>query len=395
VDDNKKDLQRRRQEMQELSTRQTHLIDHMEKDEDCDNEHLLQELSVVSTAIGGHRREIQRLEGLVMIEVGVTEIKLEERVVLVAGKMTRVPGLSDGSIVWIPPSYVDEVALTKSTDITVVQRMLPVAHSVQGTLVQQWGARGRGWGEFIDPSNVATYGGLCLVSDYGNDRIQVFTLNGTFLRQWTTGLLSRPKSSAVNEKGEVFVNCCSNTVQDDRIDNRIMVFALDGTFLREWKLGVAFTQTKLGIAVNATSGYIYVARGQDGCVAVYRPDGSYVKDIGVKGNDEGELLNAVDVVVHGDEVLVCDRLNDQIKVFGLDGEFLRAWGEELDEPCGLAVTEAGEVIVCDEGNYRIQVFRLDGSFVRKWDVVQPVSVAVSGDKILVCSPEDHLVEVFV
>jgi DNA-binding beta-propeller fold protein YncE len=246
-------------------------------------------------------------------------------------------------------------------------------------------------GAFISPWGVAMYDELCFVADYGNGRIQVFKLDGTFMRQWTTGDDSAPTSVAVNEKGEVFV--C------DRSNDCISVFALDGTFLREWDLESESMGTNYGIAVNST-GDIYVAKCGDGCIGMYRQDdGTVVRHWGEFGDGEGQFQGPVGVAVHGDEVLVCD--TDRIKVFALNGAFLRQWGSrggeagQLNIPKGLAVTKGGEVIVCDNGNDRVQIYGLDGSFLRQWNVTQAVGVAVSGHKVVVCNVTDHAVQVFV
>ena len=59
--------------------------------------------------------------------------------------------------------------------------------------------------------------------------------------------------------------------------------------------------------------------------------------------------------------MVCDCDNHRIQVFGLDGTFLRQWGEEgtgegqFNEPTAVVV-RGEEVIVCDLANHRIQVF---------------------------------------
>lgn len=47
-----------------------------------------------------------------------------------------------------------------------------------------WGERGSGQGQFLEPTGAAIGGGAVYVMDLGNDRIQVFDLDGTFLRMW-------------------------------------------------------------------------------------------------------------------------------------------------------------------------------------------------------------------
>ena len=47
-----------------------------------------------------------------------------------------------------------------------------------------WGSHGSGPGQFIEPTGVGVGGGSVFVADRGNDRIQVFDLDGNFVREW-------------------------------------------------------------------------------------------------------------------------------------------------------------------------------------------------------------------
>ena len=47
-----------------------------------------------------------------------------------------------------------------------------------------WGTPGSGDGEFTQPTGIAVDGGEVYVTDTGNDRVQIFDLDGNFIRQW-------------------------------------------------------------------------------------------------------------------------------------------------------------------------------------------------------------------
>lgn len=111
--------------------------------------------------------------------------------------------------------------------------------------------------------------------------------------------------------------------------------------------------------------------------------------------------------VVGDEVVVCDRENHRVQVFGRNGVSVRQWGNlgdgpgQFQRPFGLAA-KGTEVIVADE-NHRVQVIGLDGTFVRQWggERSRPgqfnvsVGVAVVEGKVLnVCDAGNERVQVF-
>ncbi len=48
----------------------------------------------------------------------------------------------------------------------------------------EWGGSGTGDGQFTESTGIAIGGGFILVADTGNNRIQVFDMNGVFVRKW-------------------------------------------------------------------------------------------------------------------------------------------------------------------------------------------------------------------
>jgi sugar lactone lactonase YvrE len=48
----------------------------------------------------------------------------------------------------------------------------------------EWGTRGAEPGQFLEPTGIDLRGGEVFVADFGNNRVQVFDLEGKFLRQW-------------------------------------------------------------------------------------------------------------------------------------------------------------------------------------------------------------------
>jgi DNA-binding beta-propeller fold protein YncE len=89
--------------------------------------------------------------------------------------------------------------------------------------MERWGRYGAINGSFNNPENVAVdQTGNIYLADTGNNRIQVFSSNGTFISAWgryaigDTGLRS-PEGIAVDSSGNVFVADTNN--------NRILVLS--------------------------------------------------------------------------------------------------------------------------------------------------------------------------
>ncbi|RMG47190.1 MAG: 6-bladed beta-propeller [Acidobacteria bacterium] len=83
--------------------------------------------------------------------------------------------------------------------------------TADGTLLETWGRRGTGDGEFNFPTNVALdRQGRVYVVDTGNFRVQVFAPDGSFVRKFgragdALGNFHRPKGIAVDSEDHVYV----------------------------------------------------------------------------------------------------------------------------------------------------------------------------------------------
>ncbi len=181
------------------------------------------------------------------------------------------------------------------------------------------GVQGSTPGRFGYPCDVvADKAGNFYVADYGeNDRVQVFSPEGKWLRQWgghgyEPGQFLRPRALAIDDDDRIYVA--------DSGANRIQVFDTQGKLLRSW---------------------------------------------GTRGSAPGELNFPYDVAIGPDgSVYVCEYSNHRVQKFRPDGTSLGTWGEsgrgpgQLYNPWALAVDSRGDVSVVDSNNHRIQRFRM-------------------------------------
>jgi DNA-binding beta-propeller fold protein YncE len=187
--------------------------------------------------------------------------------------------------------------------------LLQIGDGVQGTTP----------GRFGYPTDVVIdKAGNFYVSEYGeNDRIQVFSPEGKWLRQWgghgyELGEFLRPRALAIDDEDHIYVA--------DSTNNRIQVFDTEGKLLRVW---------------------------------------------GEKGDGPGQMYYPFDLAIGPDKCLyVCEYGNSRVQKFTLDGKPLGTWGEagrgpgQLFNPWALAVDSRGAVSVIDSNNHRVQRFRM-------------------------------------
>ena len=196
-----------------------------------------------------------------------------------------------------------------------------LVYDPQGELLFQIGdgVQGTTPGRFGYPTDVVVdKAGNFYVAEYGeNDRIQVFSPDGEWLRQWgghgyEPGQFLRPRAMAIDENDRIFVA--------DSCNHRIQVFDTQGKLLQVW---------------------------------------------GERGAGPGQMSYPYDLSLGADgSLFVCEYGNSRVQKFSRDGRSLAIWGGagrkpgELYNPWALAVDSRGVVSVVDSNNHRVQRFRL-------------------------------------
>jgi len=192
-----------------------------------------------------------------------------------------------------------------------------LVYSKEGELLFQIGdgVQGTTPGRFGYPTDVVLdKAGNFYVAEYGeNDRIQVFSPDGTWLRQWgghgyEPGQFLRPRALAIDEEDRIYVA--------DSCNHRIQVFDTQGKLLNHW---------------------------------------------GTRGDAPGQMSYPYDLDFGADgSLIVVEYGNSRVQKFSKDGKSLAVWGGSgrepgrLYNPWALAIDSRGAVSVIDSNNHRVQ-----------------------------------------
>ena len=146
------------------------------------------------------------------------------------------------------------------------------------------GVQGSTPGRFGYPCDVVCdKAGNFYVADYGeNDRVQVFSPEGKWLRQWgghgyEPGQFLRPRALAIDDQDRIYVA--------DSVTHRIQVFDTSGKLLASWGTrGSALGELAYPFDVAiGPDGSVYVCEYGNHRVQKFRPDGTSLGGLGRVG----------------------------------------------------------------------------------------------------------------
>lgn len=149
---------------------------------------------------------------------------------------------------------------------------------------RSWGTLGSGNGQFDRPCDVVVSDvGEVFVADADNDRIQVFDVNGGYLRQF---------GSLGSGNGEFNISCTGAALAigggelfvADNNNARVQVVDLDGNYLRQWgSSGSANGQFDGLHGLDYNNGHVYTAEWSGERVQVFTAGGIFQGKLDVPG----------------------------------------------------------------------------------------------------------------
>jgi DNA-binding beta-propeller fold protein YncE len=216
------------------------------------------------------------------------------------------------------------------------------------------------------PLGIAVGEDRVYVTDY-SDRVFMFTLGGgsagTFGKSgFEKGQLSYPRHVALDSDGRVYVV--------DSRNNRVQKFTREGTFLKQWGTvgtgnGQFLQSGASGIAIDSQNN-VYIADELAHRIQKFTNTGQFLKTWGTVGSQAGELENPDGLACDPQDVLYVSEpgLNThRVQLFDTEGTSLRVLPgkgpatESFMSPHAVATNLTGEVFIADAGTSEVVVFQ--------------------------------------
>jgi streptogramin lyase len=181
---------------------------------------------------------------------------------------------------------------------------------------------------------------------------------------WTFGWIP---AVATDSKDRVFVY--------SRSEHPLVLFDRDGNFLEEW--GYDLLQDAHGIYIDGDDNVFCTERNTH-CVYKFDSKGKLLMTLGTPGQQSAQdgdpfrLPTDVGIASTG-ELFVSDGYgNARVHKYSADGRLIKSWGTWGDGPSQFKLSHCARVDrydrvwVCDRENNRIERFDLEGNFIDEW-----------------------------
>lgn len=168
-----------------------------------------------------------------------------------------------------------------------------------------------------------------------------------------------PFDIAVDGKGKVYVS--------DVHDKNVKVWDMDAQKI-QFLTKLPMFATPAGLELDS-AGNLYVADADKKVVMIFSPQGEYLRAFGEEVFDRPVYM---DINERLGRIYVSDGVGHHIHVFDMEGKHLFTFGEKgasgagLYTPQGIAIDDQDRVYVADMFNARIQIFDADGNYLRSF-----------------------------
>jgi sugar lactone lactonase YvrE len=247
-------------------------------------------------------------------------------------------------------NYPQGVAVDKDGNVIVsdTRNFRIQKFNASGVFTWQLGLRGRFSGYSLNYArgvDTDPRDGSILVADNFSSQIKKFTADGVHL--WTAGgagkgngQIDHPSQAAVGPDGTIYVA--------DSWNDRIAVFSQNGTWIRNIVSSTGFLmKDPRGVTVDQSNGDLYVSDWAGKAVYRLRNDGTYVSTFGRDSSLGGLITSASQSAVDANYLYVADTPSLQVKVYDKSTRQYLGSITGLKGPHAVSVAPNGTIVVAE------------------------------------------------
>ena len=226
----------------------------------------------------------------------------------------------------------------------------------EGNCLRKIGSPFRNIGQFGHPAGV-TYlnDNEILIADEFNHRIQqVDVQTGTVVKTFgklgeAKGEFSVPLDVCLDEQHRIVVTEWGN--------HRIQVMTQEGETITMFG-DSGPEKLKHPSSCIPYKNMFLVSEGDNNCIKVFNQSGTFLYKFGKEGNQDGQFDSPECILVDSsNNLLVCDRSNNRVQQFSLDGRFSGKTITYLPDPVGIATASDGRILVTNLTAKKVYILR--------------------------------------
>jgi DNA-binding beta-propeller fold protein YncE len=263
--------------------------------------------------------------------------------------------------------YVEDFAFGKNGELLVTDAShayVQAFDATTGKYIARFGGKGDDEAGLEKPEGIAVDAqGNIFVADYTSGFVKKYDAS----YKWLITFSGYGSKSGETMKSEFMDIRDGKLYVPDAGNDRVNVFALDGKPLFDFG-GPGNEPGKLADPEAAkfdSSGRLFVSDLKNDRIQVFDGDGKLLLSFGRSGEGSGEFRAPAGIAFDRDDNLYVTEIgNNRVQVFDNTGKFLTMWGRkgsaagEFGSPHGIIVDRGtGYVYVADTSNNRVQVFK--------------------------------------
>lgn len=248
--------------------------------------------------------------------------------------------------------------------------------------LRQFGSYGSGNGQFVGPTYNLNFVAVdpsthnILVEDGGNSRVEIFSSDGTYLRQFGSQGTGNGQFEGVSG---IAVDPLTHNIVVGDWSTRVEIFNSNGVYLSQFGSpgsGDGQFDGIAAIAIDPQTRHIVVADLNNARVQVFDASGHFLGKFGSYGSGQGQFIYGLYLAIDPDShnILVGDELNSNVQIFSSTGTWLSAFGsygigngQFSNAPGAIAVdAQTHNIMVEDYANNRVQVFDTNGNYLSQF-----------------------------
>jgi hypothetical protein len=225
--------------------------------------------------------------------------------------------------------------------------------------------------------------------------------SGDFKYERVEGWAKVPEYFDLNDPVDIATDSRDRVYVGSRGNHPVLIFDREGNFVSCWGEGHFLDPHGLYISPDDT---IYIADARTHTVEKRTLGGEALMTLGTRFRAMPIMVRApfnqpTSVVLGPEgEIFVADGYgNYLVHKFTPEGELLKTWGEhgngpgQFELPHKLDMDKYGRLYICDRNNDRVQIFSLDGEFIEMWtDCIWPQDICIDNKNDLACVVESHM-----